>query len=529
MTKEKFIKKLISIGVAAVSAFSVFGITACSSCGNKGTKNSNQNAATSLSAPKQLATPEDLITSTYTKKLSWTGDVHASGYTVYEKLSTATTFTEHLGITSCEYDLTGLAAGTYELYVKAIGDGINYTDSEKSQTITYVSSGVSDELTVAEYAAGKAAEFAAKYTNLTDEILGDLGADVPVNEHKNNILSASTKQAVDEAYKAGESACDAKILENAKSAAIEQIVNYRSDESFNTNATAWNEAQETAIAAINAATTVDDVKTALNEGEDVLCLMENDTQATVADIAIQIFAVIDGELKGKIGELKIKSGNTVTVEQIEKACDFTLYDLEGVYEEAACINKIVGSKTYTSSDELTVTIYAKLKVKIDLTASITYAWSVSGSKISASQNVTEGMLVWNNGKGTDDSATNTGGSDCFKFESNNAVIIVTLKLKAGQKVTVTANTKSGSNNGAFFGYFATGVILTSAKKLVPDGEDVTLTNSENIDLGNNSDTNYADYVVEYTVETDGEVVIRIKRVKNTVQLKTLTVVVSGVA
>ena len=528
MTKDKLLKRLIAISVAAVSAFSISGITACSSCVAKDA-NKNQNPNISLSLPTQLATPTDLIASTSTKKLTWTGDLHASGYKVYEKLSTASTFTEYSGITFCEYDLTELTAGIYELYVKAIGDGINYTDSEISQTITYISSGVSDEFDVAEYAAEQAAKFVSKYTNLTDEVLGDLSADVPVSEHMNNIINAGAKQAVDDAYKAGVTVCDAKILDNAKSAAIGQIANYRSDESFITNETAWNNAKETATEAINAATAVDNVKTALKEGKAALDLIENDTQATVAEITIQVVAVIEGEQIGKIGVLETKTGVAVTVEQIEAVCSLTGYDLDGFYKDAKCENEIEGSITFTSCDMQTVSIYAKLKEKVDLNTTIAYAWSVSDSQIIASQNVTEGMFVWNNGKGDDDSATNTGNPSYFKLESNDAAITVTLKLKAGQKVTVTANAKSGSSSGAFFGYFATDMSFTSAKKLVPNGEDVTLTNSENIDLGRNSDTDYADYVVEYTVDTDGEVVIQIKRVKNTVQLKTLTVVVSDAA
>ena len=527
MTKEKFIKRLIAISVATVSAFSIFGITACSSCVAKDT-NKYQNPSISPNIPIQLATPTHLIASTSTKKLTWTGDSRATGYKVYEKLSTASIYNEYSGITSCEYELTELAAGTYELYVKAIGDGINYTDSEISQTITYISLGVSDELSVVEYAAAQAAEFAAKYTNLTDEILGDLGAGVPVSEYKNNILCASTKEEVDAAFKAGVSACNAKILDNAKSAAIGEIANYRSDESFNTNSTAWNNARKTAMDAINAATTVENVKTALYEGKASLDLIENDIQVTVADITIQVIAVIEDEPRDRIGMLKTKSGVAVTVEQIEAVCNFTTHDFLGFYEEETCKNKIEGSISFTSSEALMVSIYAMLTEKPGLTSTITYSWSVSGSEVSTSQNVTEGMLVWNNGKGDDDSETNTGGSSYFKFESNDAVLTLTLELKAGQNVAVTANAKSGSSSVAYFGYFATGLTLKSAKNLVSDGEDVTLTDSENIYLGSSSDADYDDYAVEYTVDSDGEVVIQIKRIKNTVQLQSLTVVVSDV-
>ena len=220
---------------------------------------------------------------------------------------------------------------------------------------------VADELPVAEYAELQATRFEAKYSDLTDAELGDLSADVPVATHKNNIASATSYAEVDAAYKAGVSACDAQVLANAKAAAKSQITNYSEEGYTGAQLEALQAAKTTANANIDAATSVADVKAKLAEGKEALDAVEDDATAAVATITIQVVAVLEGELKNKIGELTTKSGVAVTVAQIEAACDLEGYSLKGFYEDQECTETpIEESYSKTSETELTVTIYAKV-------------------------------------------------------------------------------------------------------------------------------------------------------------------------
>lgn len=242
---------------------------------------------------------------------------------------------------------------------------------------------VAEQATVAEYAEAQAAKFEAKYSDLTDAELGDLSTDVPVATHKNNIASATSYAEVDAAYKAGVSACDAQILANAKAAAKSQITNYSEEGYTGAQLEALQAAKTTANANIDTATSVADVKAKLAEGKEALDAVEDDAAAAVATITIQVIAVLEGELKNRIGELTTKSGVAVTVEQIEAACELGGYNLLGFYEDQECIaNPIEESYTKSSETELTVTIYAKVaaadKVLVEHTLDASVVMSVAG-------------------------------------------------------------------------------------------------------------------------------------------------------
>ncbi|MBR5415116.1 MAG: fibronectin type III domain-containing protein [Thermoguttaceae bacterium] len=102
-------------------------------------------------AATQLATPTGLdaaCTANNTLNVTWNAVPNASSYTVYYKTTTATAWRSSTASTN-SVTLRGLVAtNAYNIKVVAIGDGVNYTNSEESATITRIpSTGVSTVVT----------------------------------------------------------------------------------------------------------------------------------------------------------------------------------------------------------------------------------------------------------------------------------------------------------------------------------------------------------------------------------------------
>ena len=130
MSKNKFTKRLLAIGIATVSAASIIGMAACSVDGGNG--GGNEGGLTKLSTPK------DLKAEAGSKKITWTGDEHASSYKVYEKKKGETSEPTAYDAPKCEYIISQIVEGTYEYYVVAIGDHTTYSDSDASEKVEYV-------------------------------------------------------------------------------------------------------------------------------------------------------------------------------------------------------------------------------------------------------------------------------------------------------------------------------------------------------------------------------------------------------
>lgn len=136
MSKNKFLKRLLALGIATVSAASVFGLAACNpDAGNEGGDDEGNNGGGG-STPTQLAAPTLALDAT-NKKITWNAVDHADGYTVYEKLTTATTDPTSHAVTACEYAITQTVAGTYEYYVVATSTSEDYTTSNASNKVEY--------------------------------------------------------------------------------------------------------------------------------------------------------------------------------------------------------------------------------------------------------------------------------------------------------------------------------------------------------------------------------------------------------
>ncbi|MBQ3388846.1 MAG: fibronectin type III domain-containing protein, partial [Thermoguttaceae bacterium] len=100
-------------------------------------------AAAAIYAPMateatQLAAPENLTATCpakYRLSIAWDAVDNASGYTVYYKSSSASSWTARTTATN-SYSASGLNANlVYSIKVVANGDGTNYTDSEESETV----------------------------------------------------------------------------------------------------------------------------------------------------------------------------------------------------------------------------------------------------------------------------------------------------------------------------------------------------------------------------------------------------------
>ena len=77
-----------------------------------------------------LSSPKNLKVTVSTQVLSWDRVKNAVAYSVSINGEERTTRTN-------SYSLAALEAGEYEIKVKAIGDGINYTDSNWSQEYVF--------------------------------------------------------------------------------------------------------------------------------------------------------------------------------------------------------------------------------------------------------------------------------------------------------------------------------------------------------------------------------------------------------
>ncbi|MBR6481374.1 MAG: fibronectin type III domain-containing protein, partial [Thermoguttaceae bacterium] len=90
-------------------------------------------------AAVQLETPTGLdatCAANNTLNVTWNAVTNASSYTVYYKMTTATSWRSSSPATN-SVTLRGLVASSaYMLKVVANGDGVNYTNSEESDTIT---------------------------------------------------------------------------------------------------------------------------------------------------------------------------------------------------------------------------------------------------------------------------------------------------------------------------------------------------------------------------------------------------------
>lgn len=121
MNKNKFAKALLALGLGVVTAVSAVGLTACDPDSGDG--------KTPLDAP-------EITLDNTTKKITWDSVDNATGYKVYEKLSTAETATEIVTITACGYTITQSVAGEYDYYVVATSTSEEYKDSKASNTVT---------------------------------------------------------------------------------------------------------------------------------------------------------------------------------------------------------------------------------------------------------------------------------------------------------------------------------------------------------------------------------------------------------
>lgn len=124
MNKNKFAKALLALGLGVVTAVSAVGLTACDPDSGDG-----GDGKTPLDAP-------EITLDNTTKKITWDSVGNATGYKVYEKLSTAETATEIVTITACGYTITQSVAGEYDYYVVATSTSEEYKDSKASNTVT---------------------------------------------------------------------------------------------------------------------------------------------------------------------------------------------------------------------------------------------------------------------------------------------------------------------------------------------------------------------------------------------------------
>ena len=105
------------------------------------------------------------------------------------------------------------------------------------------------------------------------------------------------------------------------------------------------------------------------------------------------------------------------------------------------------------------------------------------------------------------------GKGHLKFSSDSGKLVITVEAKAGQTVTVTSSVKSGSSTKDVSGRYA----VTNA----------TTDDEQTISFEVGSSSSYVDFVAEYTVTADGNVVITIDRNEcgATLQLASVKVVV----
>jgi hypothetical protein len=84
----------------------------------------------------QLTTPFGMVINN-SGVLVWGAMTNASSFEVYVDGATGSPFTVVAGTYSYDLSALSLAAGTYDVTIKAIGDGVDYTDSEISGAVQY--------------------------------------------------------------------------------------------------------------------------------------------------------------------------------------------------------------------------------------------------------------------------------------------------------------------------------------------------------------------------------------------------------
>jgi len=86
-------------------------------------------------APTQLLTPFGIVTNA--TSIVWGAIPEASSFEVYITAVAGSPFTTAAGMYSFDFSTLGLAAGTYDFTIKAIGDGVNYLDSEMTTVFQF--------------------------------------------------------------------------------------------------------------------------------------------------------------------------------------------------------------------------------------------------------------------------------------------------------------------------------------------------------------------------------------------------------
>jgi hypothetical protein len=83
----------------------------------------------------QLSVPGNVVVDRVEEKLTWTAVESANGYVV--SAAGGGGFLEEYAVTAASYSLAELANGAYTLKVKAVGDGVSYSDSDWSEGVPY--------------------------------------------------------------------------------------------------------------------------------------------------------------------------------------------------------------------------------------------------------------------------------------------------------------------------------------------------------------------------------------------------------
>jgi len=220
------------------------------------------------------------------------------------------------------------------------------------------------------------------------------------------------------------------------------------------NKTAYTEAKTAYDTAITAATTLEDVDAAAEAFATAMQDVEKNDYYLKADIKITIS---DGT--NEIGEgITKKEGDTVTIEELTAAVNLqagqkvTFYES---YSEGTYSTEITADITLSAAK----TIYAKIEEKAVGEGHYVVHVKDGVADLSAGDALPEGSSVaYVNKDGNTTSANKTD----FKFDGNAASVTITLKVTAGQTVTVKVSGFTGSGGNAVnVGCTATGATLTS--------------------------------------------------------------------
>lgn len=288
----------------------------------------------------------------------------------------------------------------------------------------------------------------------------------------------------------------AKVVLQAKASACALIDGYRTTgDEAETFTGAQLEALEAArteqkkTVNANTITSVSDVKTALQAAYTELDKCKNDTQA--ANIAVTL--TLQGE-SGSLGEIDTYGDTELTVEELLAGIttpafltDYKFYTDEGHTTEITAAAPFTTNKTDAAQTVYVVASAIDPKGTTTVTVADKTPTVADGST---------GEIVVSNDDAMSFDASN------YKFGSDANQLIVTVKVRAGQKVTVTLSVWSGSS---------TKVVALAHSS---NSENFTST-SPNYNTSNTDSKNPDTYTVEYTASADGEYVITIVRTKGT--------------